>query len=70
MTKREYVRESIEAWMKARNKKPADMARLIGVSVPTWYRKMQHPERLTMQELEMFERITKVKFLEGGNNAN
>ena len=33
MTKREYVRESIEAWMKARNKKPADMAHLIGVSV-------------------------------------
>ena len=39
------------------------------IQAPTWYRKMQHPERLTMQELEMFERITKVKFLEGGNNA-
>lgn len=62
MTKQEYVRESIKGWMKERGKKPADMARMTGVSVPTWYRKMQFPGKMTMQELEMYERITKIKF--------
>lgn len=66
MTKQKYLVVSIHSWMEARGKKPQDMAKLMGYSLATWYRKMKDPGKLTMQELEMLERVTKIKILEGG----
>ncbi len=61
MTKQRYFVMRIKNWMEIRGKTPADMAHLMGVSVPTWYRKMQYPGKMTVQELELLERVTNIE---------
>lgn len=65
MTKKKYIVAEIHKWMKLRNKEAADMAHAMGVSIPTWYRKMRMPETMTVADLEMLEAITRLELLRG-----
>ena len=67
MSKKRYMVLRIQDWMKIRNKSSADMAHLMGISIPTWYRKMRMPETMTVADLEMLEAITKLELLKGAS---
>lgn len=66
MTKQKYLVTSIQAWMDVHDKTPDDMARMFGIGRATWFRWMKDPGKLRMQQIEMIERRTKIKLLEGG----
>ena len=52
MTRREYVGRNILAEMARRGITPGEMALIMGHSTSTFYRRMRHPEDLTIEDLD------------------
>ena len=58
--KRGDIKGTIQGWMSAHGVTPEEMALRMHMSPRSWFRRMQHPEALTVEELERLEKITRV----------
>lgn len=66
LAKRAVIRGRIKGYMAAYGKTADDMAVKMRLTRSAWYRRLRHPEKFTVEELERLELVTGLELLAGG----